>query len=124
MGDYKNLCKATYLSLIFLAMYVPFGIVNNLFSEINEDHGYGNLGFIMLAMLYVGALIGSVVGSAILWKLGRNWTFIIGALLSATVAFAQILPLMNIEGHKKLIEAALIAGSVFSGFGSALIWIA
>ena len=125
MGDYKNLCKATYFSAIFLLMYIPFAIVNNLFSEVNEANGYGNLGFILLGLLYVGNIFGAIVGAAVLKKIGRNNQIVLSILLMSVIAFAQMLPLLSgIKEHKSAVSAALIVCTLLSGFGVANLWIA
>lgn len=51
--DHLNFSKATYFGILFLIMYIPFMTVQNLISEIQKKNGFGQLGFFLLAILYL-----------------------------------------------------------------------
>jgi hypothetical protein len=44
--------KATYLSVLFLIQQTPFMIVQCLMSSVQDSNGFGNLGFVVLSVLY------------------------------------------------------------------------
>lgn len=69
-------------------------------------------------------MIGSFIGAGTIVKLGTRWTFVLGGILLSVQAFAQILTYDKDESHMPYIKFALIVGSMTSGLGQALVWIA
>ena len=139
--DHINFWKATYFGLLFLVLYVPFMTVQNLLSEIQKASGFGNLGFVLLAVLYLFQMIGSIFSAAIASKLGIKWTLIMGGLNLAMVVFSQTIPAWRVQENQSqdpepqsdfvhflfkdgVIITILVLGSVLAGFGQAIIWVA
>jgi len=50
---YLNLGNALFLSFMFLFGYIPYMTVQNLITSIQEANDFGNLGFQLLAVLYL-----------------------------------------------------------------------
>ena len=51
-------------------MYIAFNSASNLTSQIMNDDGFGQMGFYILAVLYLFMGIGSILSTAIIKKLG------------------------------------------------------
>ena len=49
---HQNFYKATHYGVLFLIMYIPFMAVQNLLSEVQKSNGFGDLGFILLSIIY------------------------------------------------------------------------
>ena len=124
MGDFANLSYATALGLLFMAVYIPNCCTVNLASTINEENGFGPLGFIMIGSMYLGLMIGSFICVAMTVKIGVKKTFTLGGVLLSTMAFVQMMVYINDDAMHGLISFGLIIGSMASGFGQALMWIA
>ena len=78
-------------------------------------------------------MFGSLMGPAVVEKIGLKNTFFFGGLQLSLVVFCQIAPAWYAgeldDGKepaisKTVIEVILMFGSIFGGFGQALIWVA
>jgi hypothetical protein len=79
--------KATYFGLIFMLMYIPNDITQNLISDQQNENGYGNLGFISMGLLYLSQMAMSIYAAAITAKIGITWSTVIGSFFLSTVVF-------------------------------------
>lgn len=91
MGDFANLKYATALGLLFMAVYTPNCCTVNLASTINEENGFGELGFLMIGAMYLALMVGSFVCVAMISKIGVKKTFTLGGVLLSMMAFVQIM---------------------------------
>lgn len=66
-----NFCLATILSVGFLLLFTAFNTCQNLAAKILDDLGFGNLGFINLAAIYLTFSICSFFSTAIVNKMNR-----------------------------------------------------
>ena len=76
----KNFGRVTQLAIGILLLYMAFNSANNLESELLEEDGYGNLGFLILAVVYFSMGIGSLMSTAIINKCGTKFSLFIGGL--------------------------------------------
>jgi hypothetical protein len=67
----KNFGRLTILSLGFLTLFTAFGVCQNFASKVLEDDGFGNLGFINLAVLYLVFAFSSFFSTAIVNKINN-----------------------------------------------------
>jgi hypothetical protein len=65
-----NFGKATIYSLLWLLLFIPNMVVTNLLSNQQKNNGFDNLGFWMLAIVYLFQIGGSIVSSALVAKHG------------------------------------------------------
>lgn len=80
MSKYRNFCKVTIISLAIMLLYIAFNSANNLESSLIETDGFGKLGFILLALLYLNMGIGSLLSTAVINKFGTKFCLIIGGI--------------------------------------------
>ena len=126
-----------YLGFLFLVGYIPFMTVQNLISSIEEADNFGSLGFELLAVLYLFQMIGAILGASIASKIGLKITFGVGFIGLSMICFTQTLPAWRAQiiedGNKDdlsfltsrgFIIPILYLGSITSGFGQAIIWVA
>ena len=59
--DLKNWKKVVYFSWAFMVVYMPFMTVQNMISQLQEDTGFGNLGFLLVGMMYLAQMVFSIV---------------------------------------------------------------
>jgi hypothetical protein len=79
------------LSSLFLLGYIPFMTVQNLITNIQAANDFGNLGFQLLAVLYLAQMIFSAIGASIASSLGLKGAFVTGFFLLSVMVFSQIL---------------------------------
>ena len=125
-NKYINLGVASILGVLFLTLYVPFATVQNIMTETQKAAGFGQLGFELLAILYLFQMFGSLIGPPVVTKIGLKNTFFVGGLMLSLVVFCQVGPSWyadQLDNHKTpfisktYIEVILIFGSVFGGLG-------
>lgn len=95
MNKYKNLWRVAYLSLGIILLYMAFNSTNNIESSILEDNDYGDLGFVMLAVLYISMGVGSLLSAAVIKKFGTRWCLIMGGIGTIIPILATLLPVIN-----------------------------
>ena len=78
----------------------------------------------MLGSMYLMQMIGSFLGTGIMMKIGIRKTFLLGGVMLSMMAFVQMMVYIENDSLRGLIETGLIVGSMASGFGQALMWIA
>ena len=88
--------KAFLLSVLFTVLYTPFDCVQNLTSTIQEEGGFGDFGFTVLAVLYLVTMMGAVVGAAVVGKMGLRMSMFVGGLMVSLVVFCQAVPAYRI----------------------------
>ena len=52
--------------------------VQNLMSDVEDQNGFGSLGYTLLGILYLFQCLGSIVSAAVVKKLGIRQTIILG----------------------------------------------
>jgi hypothetical protein len=88
-----NFGRVTILSLGFLTTYTAFGVCQNFASKVLEDDGFGNLGFINLAALYLVFACCSFFSTAIVNKINNiKVSLSLGALGYAFWIISFLLP--------------------------------
>lgn len=86
-----NFGKATFMSAAFFLLYIPANIGQDMTSEVQMYNGYGNFGFILIALLYLFQMIGSLFSPAIIEKQGVGFTIVFGSALMSTQLFSTAL---------------------------------
>ena len=74
------MCKLLILSIGFQLLFSVFNTASNLSSQVLEDLGFGNLGFLSLSILYFACSISCFVATPIVNKCGERFTMTVGAL--------------------------------------------
>lgn len=107
-------------------------------SDVQEQNGFGSLGFWMLGILYLFQMIGSVMSAAFVQQVGIVKTLVFGFICLSTVILSEILSAWRADQdkapgddgyldflyNKNTVITVLILSSILSGFGCALIWVA
>ena len=57
-----------------------------------SSNDLGNLGFMILAVLYFFQMVGSIFGPSISKRIGLIWSFVLGCLSLSIFVFINILP--------------------------------
>ena len=91
-NKHPHFWKAAYYSFLFTVFYTPFMCVENITSTLQEEGGFGELGYLMLGLSYGMHMVGAIISSAVAAKIGIKKSSIIGALLSSSFVFCQIAP--------------------------------
>ena len=79
--------KALYMSFMFQILYIPFYCVQNLASTLQKEGGFGNLGFTVLAILYLTSMIGAIITPGVVKSFGIRVAMVVGAIGASTVVF-------------------------------------
>lgn len=80
MSKYQNFGKVSMISFGIMLLYMAFNSANNIESELISDDGFGQLGFILLAVLYLNMGIGSLISTAVINKGGTKTCLILGGI--------------------------------------------
>jgi MFS family permease len=133
-----NFGKATILSLGFMLLFTAFNTCQNFASKILDDDGFGNLGFINLACIYLAFAICSFFSAAIVNKINKlSVSLSLGAFCYTFWIVCFLLPCFyhkKMEDHVKeedlpwilkpnLIKAMLIVTSILVGLGAGILWV-
>ena len=70
--------KATYFSFLFMWLFIPYMVVQNLISDVESENGFGSLGFILLGIIYLFQCVGSILAPAIIAKFGMRKSVVAG----------------------------------------------
>ena len=89
--------KAFYFSFLFLVLYIPFFVVQNLLTDIQKENGLDNLGFKLIAICYIFQMFFSASSAAISNSLGLKKTIVIGSLCSGALCLCMILSAWRAE---------------------------
>ena len=92
-----NFCNATFMSALFLVLYIPFNTCQNTMSQIQKENGFGNLGFLVIGILYFAQMFGSLVSAQICSKIGLQWTFVVGALTMVIIIYTEVISAWRAE---------------------------
>eukprot|EP00347_Sterkiella_histriomuscorum_P001726 403370919 len=112
-------------------MYMAFNSASNIQSVVMNEDGFGQLGFYILAILYLFMGIGSLISTAIINKLGSRNCFIIGGLGNVQWIFSTILAAeqkdkMNFDGSQKTpskyIVGLLFFSTMLNGLTVGILW--
>jgi len=77
--------------------YTCFFSLQSITGKNMDELGYSNLGFINLAIIYLGFALSSTIAAKIESKLGSKWTCFIGSFMYALWAASFILPAQEYE---------------------------
>lgn len=88
---YLNFGKATYVAFAFFVLFIAFFSVQNLTTQVMKENGLDNLGYTLLAVLYLFIGIGSMISSALLKRWSIKTCLVLGSLGHFCFVFAQIL---------------------------------
>ena len=138
-GKYLNLCNATFLSIIFFLIYIPYNITQNTMSTILQKN-FGRMGFFLVATQSFCSMLGGILAPYMLKKVGWKTTFIIGGIGFCIVVVEQILPAWydevqsnpdEVNGKwysflvdRNFVEVSNFFSNVIAGFGLSFIWVA
>ena len=131
--------KVLYFSVLLLSLYIPFNATQNMMASIQNDNGFGNLGFKLVGVVYLFQCIASCVSAAVANAIGIKKAFIIGSFCLSILIVSNILsawragntPYDREHNHSSWFKffdssttvlVTLYASSVISGSGNALIW--
>ena len=73
---------------------MAFNSANNIETTILDESGYGELGFVILAVLYISMGIGSLLSAAVIKKFGSKWCLIMGGIGSIIPIVSTLLPVL------------------------------
>lgn len=76
------------MSALFFAMYVPFFLLENTTTEIDDQAGFGSFGFISMSIIYTLMMIGGLICPSICAAIGLKASFVIGGLLCTMAIFS------------------------------------
>jgi len=82
---------------MFAILYTPFYCVQNLASTLQEEGGFGDLGFTVLAILYGVTMFGAIIAPAMVTKIGLRSAMVLGAIFSSMVVFCQVIPAWRVS---------------------------
>lgn len=91
-GEYINFPKAAMCSIGFLGLYVALYSAQNIQSLLFQEDGYGKLGYISNAIVYLGQAIGSFIAVSIMEKIGDIYTMAWGAVICLPYIVSLLLP--------------------------------
>lgn len=83
---------------------MAFNSANNLESSILEEDGFGNSGYLILAVLYLSMGVGSLLAAPVIKAIGTKWCLIFGGIGSVIPILATILPELKIDYPDIFIE--------------------
>ena len=101
-GPFLNLDRVIVITFSFFLMFTPFISCQAITPQIMNELGYGNVGFINLAIIYLTFGLTALLATPINRKLGHKFTLIISSSTYAIWAFAFILPAYKYENSEKL----------------------
>ena len=132
-----NIWKAAYVASGFFILFVAFFSTQNIQTVIMKENGLGNMGYIMLATLYLFIGVGSIFSTAIQKRFGIRNCLVAGAFGHFIFIFANALPAYRHEYYKNhddftsifffkepVVKIILILSVILNGFGAAIIWVA
>ena len=90
--NYKNFGKVTMIGFGIMFLYSAFNSTSNVTTQIFADDGYGQLGFIQLAVLYMSMGIGSLMSTAVINKLGTRLCLLMGGIGTLLQILSTLLP--------------------------------
>ena len=82
------------MSFGMLAVFIAINSVLNFLSKSMKDNGFGKLGYYMLSTVGLTTAFCSMLGSAIVMKIGMKRSFILSALLYAVGIISLTLPVI------------------------------
>ena len=101
-------------------------------AKIMNDLGYGNLGLINIAIVYLSFALTSILASSINKKLGTKWTLVASALTYAFWVSAFLLPARKYDLGEEatsfiysdgVIVTASLLSALFLGLGAGNLWV-
>jgi MFS family permease len=79
------------MSAGILLLYMAFNSVNNIQSTLMNEDGFNDIGFYVLAFLYLCMGVGSLISTAIINKYGTKVCLIAGGLGNLVYILAQMM---------------------------------
>jgi MFS family permease len=133
MSKYNNIGPVTILSFGFFILFTAFSTLANFTPKVLDDEGFGNLGFINLAVVYLFYAISCFFASAIVNKIGRiNMSLTLGGFCYAFFIASFLLPSHFQNADKKnlpwylnktFIKVVMITASAINGVGASILWV-
>ena len=68
---YTNIGQVTILSIGFMLLFTSYSTCQNFASKVLQDDGFGNMGFLSLAVLYLVMAVCSFFSTAVVNKIGE-----------------------------------------------------
>lgn len=101
-------------------------------SVILDNDGFGKLGFLSVAVVYVFSGTFTIFSTSLIAKLSSRVCLGIGAICNSTLVWATILAAIKAEDpdndsflfQKDFVSGVILVASAISGFGNSLIWVA
>eukprot|EP00347_Sterkiella_histriomuscorum_P022750 403337297 len=130
MSKYQNFGKLTHISGGILLMYIAFNSASNLQSQIMDTDGFGQMGFYILAVLYLFMGFGSLLSTAIINKYGSRKCMIAGGIgnvqwILMTILAAEQERKVNedlIEDPNIYVTALLFLSTMINGLTVGILW--
>lgn len=130
----ENMCKLLILSFGFQFLFCVFNTAQNLASQVLDDLGFGNMGFVSLGVLYFAFSFSCFVATPIVNKCGERFAMTMGALCYTLYTGSFILA--SAPGQypdqadslwlfdKTLIKVVILVTAAINGFGASILWVA
>lgn len=136
-GKFQNLDRVLLLTFAFFIMFTSFMTCQSITPKIMKELGYGNIGFINLAIIYGSFCLFSLLSVYINRKLGHRMTLFLSSSLYAIWAFVFMLPAYKYQNKANLTQEQkdsfwlsddfIIACSLISAFllglGAGPLWV-
>lgn len=116
-------------------MFTAYYAQNAIAPKIMKELGYGNIGFVNIAIIYLTFCFGSLFASTINRKLGHKATLFLASLMYVIWAWAFLLPVYKHENKEEVgdpnsgifsdlsIKCITLITAVLVGLGSGPLWI-
>jgi MFS family permease len=116
----NNFGKVTYLAFGILCLYIAFNSSNNIESEIMNNDGFGDSGFLILGVIYLSMGIGSLISTALINKFGTRFCLFVGGIGCITRILITVIPALSKEDDSFFLSdnevlGILMLGSLFNG---------
>ena len=122
--------KLLILSTAFLLLFCAFNTAQNLASSVLNQLGFGNLGFVSLAVLYFTFAFCSFFATSIVNHLGERAAMFIGAICYTAYIATFLLPSAKAKYggdiflfNDLFIKLIINVAAVINGFGAGVLWV-
>jgi len=121
------------LSLGFFFVYSSFFSCQSIASRVIADVGYGNLGFVNLAINFFTYGVSSTFAESIVRWCGHRFTMFFCSLMYSTWVAAFLLPVIQFDAAQRqlplpfsetAIKTVFLGSAFFLGMGSGPLWVA
>jgi hypothetical protein len=131
-NDYKNLGRATHCSMGFLIFFTAYNSSQNMQPQVLQSDGYGRIGFLTLALIYLSVAISCFLVTNVTSKLGETKSLALAGILTSPYYLVFVIITQkhyNPELDSFIYSPAFVYTlvsifSILNGFAAALLWVA